>query len=689
MLHRISPWKILRCFLFLFSVFGPLTSASGHSPNTSLPEANYFTELSLHKHRMLYSCYTGCETCFGPNENNCLTCVSGYYLDPMTYQCVNTCPTGSTANYVDATCDYTCAFPLGTSPEGDCVFCGPYCLECASAGGQCLTCHSGFENSDGICTQSSQISVSTLSLGYSGFLTAYPLNRYSTQQNITVYFQDKVFSTSDISSTSLTWVLFASDILPDFGALSCAQLTELFTANTSVVNKLSAATIQYGQEGSFEISTETNSSMLSFQITQLRSNTNYNFTLCMSSGSQDISSSITFTTRDNGNRIKVLALLLSETLATEEIQPFLCELTTAAGVEPSYVRPLIGKMCQTENERLLEGMDLPVIRLLEANGSQLQLLLYGNATTEDYDQSADQIASIFASPGLASSFSYSSFSGSTIIITGTNSGGYIDPTPPIFTAIAGNYERTNSSLYVTNLTLSGADGYIYLYMVREDDGLNITDPAFPAALLTDFSSVAKSKNQIFYRKSFSTGQTLTIGIPNVPTDVYYQVLIFATNEDASEYAVRATTTYFIANGTVARRVSGKLQVIMVSVAEGLAVVSVVVAWVIMFKSNACQKKNKKTLQSRKLSSDLPVDKEDAAIKVLKMQPSSPTNLVFLPKNENGKVLGNDTSRRMNLELSGHHLKPDTERYANVETPRIPQKSEKKIREKLDAQLSQA
>jgi hypothetical protein len=51
------------------------------------------------------SCYTGCKTCSGPNINNCLSCLSGYFLW-NNLLCLTLCPSGYTPTYSSYNCTY-------------------------------------------------------------------------------------------------------------------------------------------------------------------------------------------------------------------------------------------------------------------------------------------------------------------------------------------------------------------------------------------------------------------------------------------------------------------------------------------------------------------------------------------------------------------------------------------------------
>nr|XP_018904804.1 PREDICTED: furin-like protease 2 [Bemisia tabaci] len=71
------------------------------------------------------ACHNSCETCSGPQENQCITCRSGYYA--LNGKCFKACPDGYYSN----------------KKRRECMRCSPGCATCNSAG--CLTCQSDFE----------------------------------------------------------------------------------------------------------------------------------------------------------------------------------------------------------------------------------------------------------------------------------------------------------------------------------------------------------------------------------------------------------------------------------------------------------------------------------------------------------------------------------------------------------------
>ncbi|KAL4499150.1 hypothetical protein ABPG72_017052 [Tetrahymena utriculariae] len=71
------------------------------------------------------SCDNSCQTCSGPNANQCLSCLLPNYFQPNTFQCVTTCsvkfyPVQNTATC--APCDPTC-YQCSASTANDCTSC--------------------------------------------------------------------------------------------------------------------------------------------------------------------------------------------------------------------------------------------------------------------------------------------------------------------------------------------------------------------------------------------------------------------------------------------------------------------------------------------------------------------------------------------------------------------------------------
>ncbi|KAF5907317.1 proprotein convertase subtilisin/kexin type 5-like, partial [Clarias magur] len=120
-------------------------------------------------------CHKNCETCDGPNEDDCISC---NYPSDVRYNgaCLSTCPTGTYQDKNECResgvfhckscyegfrmfggmCSSLCLageYAISTSPEPKCVPCDPSCLECKGAGPfNCTSCHAVHRLSeDGRC----------------------------------------------------------------------------------------------------------------------------------------------------------------------------------------------------------------------------------------------------------------------------------------------------------------------------------------------------------------------------------------------------------------------------------------------------------------------------------------------------------------------------------------------------------
>ena len=73
-------------------------------------------------------CDVACSTCTGPNYNQCSACKTGYFLQPSSTICLNSCPNGY----------------YGTS-SNTCAICHTYCSICTgSSNSACSACKSGY-----------------------------------------------------------------------------------------------------------------------------------------------------------------------------------------------------------------------------------------------------------------------------------------------------------------------------------------------------------------------------------------------------------------------------------------------------------------------------------------------------------------------------------------------------------------
>ena len=117
----------------------PLSNTCGSTcPDT------YYADSTTHKCIRCYQFSStsssqshSCQTCNGPNENNCLTCYPNVYLDPVNNKCVYVCPPQTWRDSSTYTCS-PCYAPVApaTTPLA--------CYTCSgSASTNCLSCYPG------------------------------------------------------------------------------------------------------------------------------------------------------------------------------------------------------------------------------------------------------------------------------------------------------------------------------------------------------------------------------------------------------------------------------------------------------------------------------------------------------------------------------------------------------------------
>ena len=83
----------------------------------------------MHTNGECYVCQSPCATCFGPDSDDCLTCVDGTYLYSSNNTCLESCGVGY----------------FGNSTTLKCVECYVSCLECSGPlTTDCLSCASGY-----------------------------------------------------------------------------------------------------------------------------------------------------------------------------------------------------------------------------------------------------------------------------------------------------------------------------------------------------------------------------------------------------------------------------------------------------------------------------------------------------------------------------------------------------------------
>ena len=100
-----------------------------HSCVEECPPHTYYDEATS----SCQLCHDSCLTCVGPSQDNCIQCPDGEFL--CHFSCVQACPEGT--------------FVLNGT---ECVSCPANCLDCASPE-KCLACTEGFLQEDGQCVE--------------------------------------------------------------------------------------------------------------------------------------------------------------------------------------------------------------------------------------------------------------------------------------------------------------------------------------------------------------------------------------------------------------------------------------------------------------------------------------------------------------------------------------------------------
>ena len=78
-----------------------------------------------------------CATCTGPSSNQCITCLSSFYLDPLTNTCIKPCPAGYYADTPTQQCKQCFQAASSTSSPRNCLTCS------GALATNCLSCSSG------------------------------------------------------------------------------------------------------------------------------------------------------------------------------------------------------------------------------------------------------------------------------------------------------------------------------------------------------------------------------------------------------------------------------------------------------------------------------------------------------------------------------------------------------------------
>ena len=106
-------------------------------------------------------CDVQCTKCSGPSYTECSACNTGFYLQPTSTSCLNTCPTGhwkDDTNHICAECHFACS-NCADGTDTQCSACNPgYFLQ----GSTCTACHSACS----ACTGSFNTQCSACKINY-------------------------------------------------------------------------------------------------------------------------------------------------------------------------------------------------------------------------------------------------------------------------------------------------------------------------------------------------------------------------------------------------------------------------------------------------------------------------------------------------------------------------------------------
>ena len=551
--------------------------------------------LSCHSGRFLQndkclSCNSSCETC-SMDANNCTYCRSGTYLLEST--CVSVCP--DTVNEANRSCvesatNLGCLPPMASTSTGDCVFCRGNCAECSSDAQTCIICNPGLTLQNGVCTIPGSQSSVTFQAGTLKNLGALSLGLYSTSQDILAELSEDVLSINDLK---VFWILFAKDIAPDYANLSCSNIQEIVSNNYT--QAFSASILQIGTHGLGYIN-YTNSYGIYLRITGLRAALNYNFTLCTQQPTVSTklwdSGTIEFTTKNNGYAIRKAKLTLDTDLPSEDFAPFLCALASDLSVNNSVIITSDGYSCNSENaRRLLDYQSHEKLNrrtLTATSTNKLDLLIYGDPTSETFDSSTSEILDKLTSQSFMDSFVYTTSSATAsskgiVRITEMSIGQSIIPEAPVIVTETVSYEVKGNIMFFPNITFSGVDGYAYICLVPNNSQTDIAPPSSALIISSMKPSSQSTDDYIIEKIRFYNGEALAVIIEGINPNTSYNIVIFGTNEDQSSFAFRTPRLIMQAIlGTTLPKLSIELSYFTLIATEVGAVVFLIITWVSLF-----------------------------------------------------------------------------------------------------------
>ena len=507
---------------------------------------------------MCLPCNSSCETCL-MDTNHCTSCPHGTYLLGST--CVLVCPdisiesnrtcaelTSTSASALAAVSE--CLSPMTWTSTGSCVFCGGNCAECSSDTQTCLVCNPGLVFQNGVCTIPGSQSSATFQSGAITSIETLSLLQYSTSQTVLVGLSQEI---DLVNQTKVFWILFAKDIAPDFTTLSCGNIQEMVTNNAT--QGFPQSILQMGASG-LEYVNYTDSYGVYLSFTGLRAALNYNYTICTQQFSTAPhiwdSGSIEFKTKDNGYAIRKFKLTMDTYLPSEDLSSFLCALTSALSVSNSTITTSEGYSCNSEKTCRLLDEQQSTLRILNSNRrtlasestNQLDLLVYGDPTSETIDSTTTQIIEKLSSKSFMDSFVYSSSSTTTVSSKGTvkisevSIGQSIIPEAPKLVTETVSYEVKGNIMFFPNITFSGVDGYAYICLVPNNPQTSDISPSSALILSTSKSTSQSTDDYIIEKIRFFNGEALAVLIEEINPNTTYNIVISGTNEDQSNFAFR-------------------------------------------------------------------------------------------------------------------------------------------------------
>lgn len=543
---------------------------------------------------------------------------------------------------------------------GECNFCGKNCERCSANGGSCAECTPGYSLINQVCTPPLPRFGLKAQLDLITDIQLKSAGLFCTQQELTVNLSPDVHS---LISLDLIWILFARDIASSYQNCTCDELYSALASNSSALHSFPRSVARFGANNlNLTGLSSTPSPYIDQIFSSLRANTLYNFTICMRDrGLKDAmdwdSSSAEFTTKDNGYSVGKVRIELDASLAETEYNGFLCKLVEFVGISMDKISTSEGVFC-TKGRRLQS--DDQSRRLLQISSNYVDLLIYGDPLLEGIDTSVTSTVAILESSGFMLNFFYQDSSARIVHVESVVYGGKIYLNAPYFSSSQASTQLIQSDLLVSNISVDGTDGYLYLHLLpyNGSDSYNFT-------LSLEMNSLPETlpSGGLTVKHSFSINESSVYKIPNVSSSVTYLLFLTATNEDVSQYALRTPTLMFLIpapDGEV--NASHKLTSGALIGLEIAAIAIIIVIWLLIFKGESLKKltvfRRKRRRNSQKprdkvasiiVSKDDPENiqlgcshraKEDSANKT---ELTIPLPLIN-PKSDNGEILKSPLSQ---------------------------------------------